>query len=405
MTALGMRPLAILIHRYVGLAMAVFLLVAGLTGSLLVFYTELDRLASGSLQLVDPPHPDAPLLEPFELAERIQAALPGAGDSVFFDLKPRAAVSVWLEVEPEEWREAFVDPYTGRVLGQRNWGDLSEGWINLMPFLFQLHYALALGDVGVLLFGIVALLWTVDCFVGVYLTFPLPERRASVRPSVWLRRWAPAWLVRSSRLFSFVFTFHRASGLWAWILLLVFAWSAVGMNLSDVYRPVMNATFGMTEPVHDTLPELGRPHPKAQFSLREAHGIGRKLMAKEAGARGFRILGEDHLYHAAEHDAFVYGVLSSLDISKKYPRTEVYFSAKDGHLLGFDAATGLAAGNTITNWLYGLHFAAVWGLWYQIVVVLMGLLVAVLSVTGVWVWWVKRQKRARAVSAPEFVRS
>jgi uncharacterized iron-regulated membrane protein len=278
-----------------------------------------------------------------------------------------------------------VNPYTGEVLGHRKWGDLSEGWVNLMPFLFQLHYALALGDVGILLFGVIALLWTVDCFIGAYLTFPLPDQRQRARPGVWLKRWAPAWQIKTHRLFAF----------WLWVLLLVFAWSAVGLNLGEVYKPVMAATFGLVESVHDRLPELPHPHPKARLPLREAHAVGQRLMRHEANARGFAVVREEHLYHAGDHDAYVYAVESNLDISTKYPRTEVYFSAQDGRLIGFDAATGISTGNTITSWINGLHFALVGGFWYRMVVVLMGLLVATLSVSGVWVWWVKRSKRLR----------
>ena len=90
---------------------------------------------------------------------------------------------------------------------------------------------------------------------------------------------------------------------------------------------------------------------------------------------------------------------SSLDISSEYPRTEVYFDAGDGRPLAFEAATGISAGNTLTSWLYGLHFASVWGLWYRIFVCVTGVAVAALSVTGVWIWWRKRVK-SRAF-APE----
>ncbi|MGH8609155.1 MAG: PepSY domain-containing protein [Gammaproteobacteria bacterium] len=38
-----MRKLFVFIQRYVGLTMILFLVIVGLTGSLLVFYHELDR--------------------------------------------------------------------------------------------------------------------------------------------------------------------------------------------------------------------------------------------------------------------------------------------------------------------------------------------------------------------------
>ncbi|MFQ5415166.1 MAG: PepSY domain-containing protein, partial [Phycisphaerae bacterium] len=63
----------------------------------------------------------------------------------------------------------------------RLWGDLSQGLANLMPFVYRLHHSLALGTVGTWIFGVVALLWTLDCFVGAWLTFPPPRRRDATR--------------------------------------------------------------------------------------------------------------------------------------------------------------------------------------------------------------------------------
>lgn len=51
-----------------------------------------------------------------ELQERIQARLPDGQNhgNVRFDAEPGKALSVWVEVEKDEWRQSFVDPYTGQ---------------------------------------------------------------------------------------------------------------------------------------------------------------------------------------------------------------------------------------------------------------------------------------------------
>lgn len=394
----ALRSAAILVHRYVGLAISVFLLVAGLTGSVLVFHEELDTLCAPQLRLAEPPQPDAAPIEPFALRERIQAQLPAGQhhNTVYFEHKPGRTLAIWVQDEHEEWRQVFVDPYTGKLLGSRRWGDLSEGAMNLIPFIYSLHYSLALGSVGSLLFGLAALLWTLDCFVGAYITFPTSTRRAgSSSPLLWLRRWMPAWLIKTNKLFSFVFTWHRASGLWLWALLLVFAWSAVGLNLRSVYQPVMTALTGMEKSFHDRLPELEPPFPEPGLSMQEAHALGQRLMAEQAAAHGFSIERELFVSYADHHGAYVYSVESSLDVSERHPGTEVYFDAKDGHFIGFDAATGVRVGNTISTWLFQLHFAWVGGLAYRIFVMFFGVLVAALSVSGIWIWWRKRSKRSK----------
>lgn len=61
------------------------------------------------------------------------------------------------------------------LLGKRDPGDLSQGLENLMPFVYKLHFALALDEVGGWILGITALVWTPDCFVGFYLALPAPR--------------------------------------------------------------------------------------------------------------------------------------------------------------------------------------------------------------------------------------
>ncbi len=41
-----------------------------------------------------------------------------------------------------------------------------------MPFIWQLHLSLALGEWGAWVLGI-ALVWTLDCLIGFYLTLPV----------------------------------------------------------------------------------------------------------------------------------------------------------------------------------------------------------------------------------------
>lgn len=140
------RQTWVLVHRYAGLYMAFFLVVAGLTGSLLAFYDELDAWFNPHWYTVSAPPGQAPLA-------------PRA---------PDAAYMTWAEprIDPATGRpyelgfdQMFLDPYTGALLGQRRWGAVSLAPGNLMPFFYRLHYQLALpGSIGTWLFGIAAML-------------------------------------------------------------------------------------------------------------------------------------------------------------------------------------------------------------------------------------------------------
>jgi uncharacterized iron-regulated membrane protein len=400
-----LKRVALLLHRYVGLALVVFLVVAALTGSLLAFNAELDAALNPELYRAEPPTPGAEPLTPLALEEALARKLPEGQRVEGLPLAHEEGRAVTFFSSPSSPRAPasddtwFVNPYDGSVLGSRTWGDISQGRRNLVPFVYRLHYSLALGDVGVTLFGIAALLWTFDCFVGAYLTFPGTSRKErSVSARSWLRRWSTAWLVRGGKLFSWLFTFHRASGLWIWGVLLVFAWSAVGLNLKQVYNPVMGSLFGLDLEPYEKLAEFEPPraHPKLDFAA--ALHRGRELMAEQAALRGFEVREPRWLGHSRERGAYRYQVLSSLDISERYPGTSVWFDADNGELLAFDAATGQRLGNTVTSWLFHLHFGsiAIGGWPYRIFVSLMGLVISGLSLTGVFIWWKKRAKRRRS---------
>lgn len=72
------RPVLVVVHRWAGLTIARFLLVAALTGSLLAFGDALELLAAPRLHRVAPPFPGAPLLDPQELRRAVLQRYPGS---------------------------------------------------------------------------------------------------------------------------------------------------------------------------------------------------------------------------------------------------------------------------------------------------------------------------------------
>lgn len=401
------RPLLVLIHRYVGLTMAGFLLVAGLTGSLLAWNDELEAAISPALFRAAPPGADARPLDPLALRGRVQALYPNAfvarapltvepGRSLVFRLSalPDPATGAAPDLPDDQ---VFVNPYTGEVLGERKRGDITQGLKNLMPFLYRLHYSLALGSVGSYAFGIVALLWTLDCFAGAYLTFPARQRRKApgAAGKSWLARWWPVWKVRwTGGSYKLNFDLHRAGGLWPWAMLFVLAWSSVAFNLSEVYDPVMKALFAH-QPDGPTSRNPAVPQLEPGIDWFAAREVGRRLMAEQARAQGFVVLREDALTYDPRQGRYNYRVYSDRDLSQHWGGTQVSFDANSGALAHVWLPTGAASGDTLRTWFVSLHMAALWGLPFRLFVCLLGLGVAMLSVTGTLIWWRKRQGRLK----------
>jgi uncharacterized iron-regulated membrane protein len=407
-----MRRTAVLIHRWAGLAMAGFLLVAGLTGAVLAWYHELDTLVNPRLTQVAAPAPGAVPLDPLALRERVQAAYPDAWVH-WVDLRrePGQAVTFWIEgaADPVTGEhealpndEIFVDPFSGEILGERKWGNLGQGMTNLVPFLYRLHYNLALGTVGAYLLGLVALVWTLDCFVGAWLTLPAGRRNGagSREPRRgWWARWRPAWAVRwRGGTYKVNYDLHRAGGLWPWAMLFVLAWSSVAFNLNEVYNPVMRTLFHTQPEVAESVPKLAADAPEPAMDWREGLEWGRAWMAVVAGEKGFTVLAEDGFSYDPHRGLFRYRVQSDRDVADKWGSTSLWFDAGTGALRATRIPTGEAAGDTITTWLLALHMAAVWGLPFKLFVTFVGVLVALLGITGVVIWWRKRRGRVGRIA-------
>lgn len=405
------RHFWLLVHRYAGLYMAFFLTVAGLTGSVLAFFHELDGWLNPEQHQVAVQN--QPMLDDFALRDKALALVPQAQINMLsFSRKPGQVYEAGLtpRIDPASGKpyelanqSIRLNPYSGELVG---YGKDEDFWPltrrNILGFIYSLHYSLALGDVGVWLFGIAALIWTADCFVAFYLTLPA-RRRASLEPADtsaspsrspgFIRRWAVAWKIKwPASAFRLNFDLHRAGGLWTWAMLFVFAWSSVGFNLGQqVYQPVMKALFDL--PDFNTFPRANLPQPRQEPGMgwHDARAIGQGLIAEQAETAHFKVLCEDSLAYQAEKGLFLYVVKSDRDLSPENAGTGVWFDGDSGAFAGLLLPSGQNAGMTVSMWLFALHMARVWGLPFKIFVCLMGLVVAMLSVTGVYIWLKKRR--------------
>ena len=396
-----MRSLFVWLHRYAGLAMALFLVIVGLTGSVLAFRAELDQWLNPELLTVA--KRNAPMLDPFELREKALALYPDARfDNVQLHVEPGSSVEFMVQSQKDATARptlAYFDPYNGERLGERVWGEVSLARKDIISFLYRLHMTLALpastGDWGAYILGVTALVWTIDCFVSFYLTFPLSRRaRASSSGKSWWGRWKPAWLIKfNAGAYRINFDIHRAFGLWTWAMQFVFAWSSVGFNLNSVYKPTMNALFGLSEQTPN-LPARAEPLDNPKLDWRAAHDAGRALLDEQGRRRGFAIDWENSLIFDRAHSAYLLIAHGSLD-KEKEAGTYVTFDAATGALLDV-SWPGKATENTgdaVSRWLFMLHMAQVFGLPMKIFVCVMGLVITALSVTGVYIWWRKRAAR------------
>ncbi|KQP49119.1 hypothetical protein ASF44_00330 [Pseudorhodoferax sp. Leaf274] len=386
------------LHRYVGLSLAGFLVLTGLTGVVLAWNAELDEALNPRLLRAVPTDPDAAMWAPLALRDAVQQRFPQALVArVPLVLEPGRAAAFLLRRKPGgpplADDQVFIDPYTGQILGMRRWGDITQGVHNLMPFVYRLHYSLALGPVGTVVLGIAALLWTLDCLVGLYLT--LPARRRHAEASSFWARWSTAWKLSLRSPFRAVFDVHRAGGLWLWLALLGMAISSVALNLPQVYDPVVQG-LAARQPGVEELPTRTTPLWEPRLDWIQAHTRASELMREEGARLGFALRQESSLSYDPRRGLYRYDVRSSLDIKDKGGSTRIFIDADTGNLVGTWFPTTAAAGDTVTTWLTLLHMAAIGGMPMKTAISLFGLAVTVLSFTGVLIWARKRKARRDA---------
>jgi uncharacterized iron-regulated membrane protein len=399
-----MRYLFTLLHRWFGLAIAAFLFVSGVTGAVISWDHELDDLLNPHLMEAKSSGPAIPSIE---LAERVEAhdprvqavafpieAEPGESLSVF--VLPRRDPATGRLYEPG-YNQVFLDPVTGEELGRREWG---AAWPvtreNLISFLYKLHYSLHVPEFwgidtwGQWLLGLVAIIWTIDCFIGFYLT--TPARRERALPRGWWGRWKPAWRIKTSgSRYRLHFDLHRAFGLWTWLLLFVLAFTAFSLNLyREVFYPLMSMV------------SQGTPDPFATRMPTDKHqpiepAIGYAEIVDRARAEGARLAWPEpvgSVFYAPQWG--IYGVrffVGDDHGAAGVGPAALYYDAADGRLLGDRQPWKGTVADIFLQAQFPLHSGRILGLPGRVLISLMGLVVAALSVTGVVIWHRKRRAR------------
>ncbi len=384
-----MRRVLVVLHRWAGLSIAGFLIVAGLTGSLIAFQTELDSWLNPDLFHVEG---TGARIAAGDLVARVEAtdarirvrSVPvrvsdGYAASLFVTPRVDPATGRPFDVE---YDQVFADPVTGDVLGVRKWGALHLDRRHLMPLIYRLHNSLLIpGAWGRWIMGGVSLIWLFDCFFGFALTLPKGAAVAA--------RWRRSWLVRpTGRAYRLNVDLHRAGGLWLWGLLFMLALSGVQLNLDrEVFRPVV---------------EVFSPVARTPFETRGSQPAGETatLSFPAAARRGAEIAAEQglvppsRLSHYTRYGLYLieFGGPQHQAAAGLGPAYAV-IDNRDGRLLGLRIPGRGTAGEVFTQIQFPLHSGHIIGLPGRIVISAMGIAVVILSITGVVIWWKKRGAR------------
>lgn len=379
-------------HSTLGVAIGFFILIAALSGSVIAFYHSLD--AKMNPWQISTPSQGQRASDPLShIAKVEQSVADGKVVWMSLSLSHESSWHYFLAplnmAKPIANNEVYVDPYRGDIKGMRSWGEITQGWKNLLPFIYKLHYSLSLGSIGVLVMGLAALLWLVVLICGLWMTFPKWN-------TAFLSQWKKSWKWRfKGDLKSKNYLVHKTAGLWFLPFLLLIAWSSFALNLHDLHERLLGSVMHF-QTESDKIKELKRPRLKPTLGWIEARDIGRTLMQELSQKEGFEIYEESSIMYDALKGVYSYSVRSSRDIQIDHGGTTVYFDGNSGAFKASFVPTKKAGGDTLIEWLEGLHKGSIWGLPHRIVLSILGVVTTLFVLSGFYLWWKRKHKLSMA---------
>lgn len=382
-------------HLWIGLVLGLYFVLMGLTGCLLLFENEVDVATHKALFTVRAPTSAA--VRPLDtLVADITRRHPGATISAI-TLPQTPAQSLRVGFFPPgagrgARREAFVNPYTGAVLGERPAGG------TFFPWVLRLHRQFLLQDIGQTLNRYGVLFLTVLLVSGLWLWWP------SVRdlPRHFQQRITVPHGARGKRL---LFGLHNMIGFYASLLLLVICVTAASYFWKPQAVTVVSALTGTPMVAQEG---RGPGGPGGRESSRR--GSGR---LRGEGPRAGQPSGQAVSYATVLASAGkVFPKLPVLQISRGRGGLRVTKAApgaygvrprlitltineRDGSLQSADLPDQSPRGLQVMNWLMPIHEGE-WGYGSFFYVVkalhlLTGLSPLMLFVTGLLMWAAKRR--------------
>jgi uncharacterized iron-regulated membrane protein len=360
------------VHLWLGVLLGLYTVVSGLTGSALVFRTQIDRALAPSLFAISQPtQTRAPLAA---MLAGVAHRYPGETIEGLDQLEQptQEPVIAYLTVPGGEQRMVSLDPSTGRILGSE------MRYAGFLGVCANLHYYLLAGPTGYILNGICACAFLLLCCTGWVLWWP---GRAGIRRGLRIH-----WRARWKRL---NWDLHAVGGFWTNPLLIAVIATGIlfvfprpileGLALLSGAKPAVAANW------------LSAPQPPSSNS---AQITPADITPDQALALANKVLHQhtsnDRIHYLAlpsKQDP-VYDAIAYPPGRADYALpTYIYLDAQSGAVLAWKDARDLPRLMQWATYAYAIHFGTFGGVWTRALWVLLGILPAALWSTGLLLWW------------------
>jgi len=348
-----MRRILYTLHLYMALAAGLFVVLLGLTGSIMAFEPEIDRLLHWKLSYVNP---RGRALSLAEIGAAVNKAFPGERIGVYLlPASPRLSYTVAL---PRGL--VYVNPYTGEILG------VQPGGMDFLGYVHQLHLRLLLrsrSDPGKKIMSWVGIVIIFLLLSGLYLWWPL--KRVTIHPGVQFRFW---------------FDLHNTIGVCSLVFLLILAVTGVTIGFEQTTVPLFYKLTGSQPTKRPSAPPMA-PGAKP-IGVDEAMAIARAAIP---GAVPFLINVPD--------------AKEAYQIRSHFPedltpggRSFVTVDQYTGKVLFAEGSRTAPAGSRIVIQNRAIHTGDIFGIPSKTVMSLASLAIVVQAISGVVMWWNRLRK-------------
>jgi vanillate O-demethylase ferredoxin subunit len=360
------REALVVLHRWTGLIAGVLLLGQGLTGSVVAFRDELNRLLHAEALTVSP----APVAQPVQsLLDQVRAAHPALYvERIEYPQRADEAFVFRLEAAGHKAaRYVAVDQYRGEITRDA----ALAGWP--VEWLYRLHQQLLAGKRGEIVVGVTGVALLVLCLSAPFVWWP-GRRQLHRGFTVELNGGA----YRSLR------ELHRVGGIF--IVLVLLTTSVTGVAI--VWKTPLQSAVDRIVPTQSK--------PVVQVDSRS----DRTLLPVDALVTDARQRYENaqvrNVRFPGGHGRVVTIFLATASTTRPRASDQLWYDGYNGEVLGAYEAGSVPAGNRIFDWLLPIHTGEFLGLFGRLLFFAAALALAALTITGLWQWVLRRRLQQAA---------
>jgi uncharacterized iron-regulated membrane protein len=360
------------IHLWLGLTSGLVVFIVAVTGCIYAFQAEIQDLTQ-PFRFIQ--QRNLPLMPPSRLRAIAEKELPARKiHAVLYSGEGKAAQVIFFSFEPDEYYyTVYLDPYTGEVLKVK---DMEADFFH---FILDGHFYLWLPPaIGQPVAATATLIFVVMLITGLILWWPRNRNGAKQRFTI---KWNARWRRKNYDL-------HNVLGFYvSWIAIILaatglvwgFQWFANGLHtLAGGERSLV-----YTDPVSDTtavypssMPAIDKIWHRMRKEYPAAETIEVHVPETSSGSIAANANPDGETYWQTDYRYFDQYTLKELNVDHIYGRY-----------------AGASAADKLLRMNYDIHVGAILGLPGKILAFFASLLCASLPVTGIYIWWGRRNKK------------